>query len=192
MFPMISLIISGGHTQLRLLEDHNTSYVIGDTKDDTIGECLDKASVLFGFGYPGGPIIEKLAVNGRNNYKFSFPKNDKSCDFSFSGLKAEISRLVEKEKKSLNLNDAAFSLQKRLSEILVKKIKNAFFLCKNIKSFSVGGGVIANNFFRDRINKCILEIDKGIKVFFPEIKYSTDNACMIGVRAFFLIKNRDV
>ncbi|CAG8689521.1 5725_t:CDS:2, partial [Ambispora gerdemannii] len=89
---VLTLIISGGHTQIYQLNNHLEFILLGETLDDAIGECLDKSAILLGYNYPGGPIIEKLALKGENNYKLPFPKNDESLDFSFSGLKSEISR----------------------------------------------------------------------------------------------------
>ncbi|CAG8631263.1 12644_t:CDS:2, partial [Ambispora gerdemannii] len=92
IYATLALIISGGHTQIYQLNNHLEFTLLGETLDDAIGECLDKSAILLGYNYPGGPIIEKLALKGKNNYKLPFPKNDESLDFSFSGLKSEISR----------------------------------------------------------------------------------------------------
>ena len=107
----MALIISGGHTQIYQLNSHLDFTLLGETLDDAIGECLDKSAILLGYDYPGGPVIEKLALHGKNTYKLPFPKNDDSLDFSFSGLKSEISRLVNKGKKTINANNLAYSLQ---------------------------------------------------------------------------------
>jgi len=93
--------------------------------DDAIGECLDKSAILLGYNYPGGPIIEKLALTGKSTYQLPLPKNDDSLDFSFSGLKSEIGRLVNKEGKNINANDLTCSLQNVLAEILTKKLKKS-------------------------------------------------------------------
>ncbi|CAG8798369.1 35488_t:CDS:2, partial [Racocetra persica] len=138
-----------------------------ETCDDAIGECLDKSAILLGYNYPGGPIIEKLAQTGKNTYQLPFPKNDETLDFSFSGLKSEIGRLISKEKEKINVNDLACSLQCIVAEILTKKLKRAW-LTVRAKTIIIGG---------------------GIKIFFPEIKYSTDNATMIGVLAYYKTKN---
>jgi N6-L-threonylcarbamoyladenine synthase len=121
----LALIISGGHTQLYQLNNYFNFVLLGETLDDAVGECLDKSAVLLGYNYPGGPIIEKLALNGEKTYKLSLPKNDKSLDFSFSGLKSEVSRLVNREGKNLSVNNLACSLQYTLAEILTKKLKRA-------------------------------------------------------------------
>jgi len=185
-FPALALIISGGHTQIYQLNNHLEFTLLGETLDDAIGECLDKSAILLGYNYPGGPIIEKLALKGKNNYKLPFPKNDESLDFSFSGLKSEISRLISKEKENINANNLACSLQHILAEILVKKLKKAWVIARP-KTIIIGGGVIANNFLRNHLTKNIKKWDKEIKIFIPEIKYSTDNAAMIGILAYYKI-----
>ena len=119
------LIISGGHTQIYQLNSHVEFILLGETLDDAIGECLDKSAILLGYNYPGGPIIEKLALMGKNTYQLPFPKNDASLDFSFSGLKSEVSRLVSQAGKNINVNHLTCSLQNILAEILIKKLKKA-------------------------------------------------------------------
>jgi len=185
----LALIISGGHTQIYRLNSHSDFILLGATCDDAIGECLDKSAILLGYNYPGGPVIEKLAQTGKNTYKLPLPKNDSSLDFSFSGLKSEIGRLVKKEGKNINISDLASSLQYTLAEILTKKLKNAWRKSP-VKTIIVGGGVIANEFLRDYLTKNIEKWDKKIKVFIPEIKYSTDNAAMIGILAYYKISSK--
>jgi len=185
--PVLALIISGGHTQIYQLNNYFEFTLLGETLDDAIGECLDKSAILLGYNYPGGPIIEKLALKGENAYKLPFPKNDESLDFSFSGLKSEISRLVSKEKENINANNLACSLQGILAEILIKKLKKAWLISKS-KSIIIGGGVIANKYLRNYLTKEIKKWNKEIKIFIPEIKYSTDNAAMIGILAYYKIK----
>jgi N6-L-threonylcarbamoyladenine synthase len=180
----LALIISGGHTQIYQLSSHSDFILMGETCDDAVGECLDKSAILLGYSYPGGPIIEKLALAGNNNYQLPLPKNDDSLDFSFSGLKSEVSRLVKREGKNLNINDLACSLQCVLAEILTKKLKNAWLKCRAI-TIIIGGGVIANKFLRNYLTENIKKWDKKMKVFIPEIKYSTDNAAMIGMLAYY-------
>jgi N6-L-threonylcarbamoyladenine synthase len=124
-FPVLALIISGGHTQLYQINNHREFFLLGETLDDAIGECLDKSAILLGYNYPGGPVIEKLALEGENNYKLPLPKNDESLDFSFSGLKSEISRVIKKEGEKLNINDLSCSLQHILARKITKKLKKA-------------------------------------------------------------------
>jgi N6-L-threonylcarbamoyladenine synthase len=121
----LALIISGGHTQIYQLSNHLDFTLLGETLDDAVGECLDKSSILLGYGYPGGPVIEKLALSGKSTYQLPLPKNDGSHDFSFSGLKSKIGRIVSEEGKDINVNDLACSLQCTVAEILTKKLKSA-------------------------------------------------------------------
>jgi N6-L-threonylcarbamoyladenine synthase len=183
-FPALALIISGGHTQIYQLNSHQNFVLLGETLDDAIGECLDKSAILLGYNYPGGPVIEKLALKGKNTYQLPLPKNDGSLDFSFSGLKSEIARIVNKN--GINTNNLACSLQHILAETLVKKLKKAWMITR-AKTIIIGGGVIANKFLRNCLTKNIQQWDRKIKTFIPEIKYSTDNAAMIGILAYYKI-----
>jgi N6-L-threonylcarbamoyladenine synthase len=186
-FPALSLIISGGHTQFYEILNHQEFKVIGETNDDAIGECLDKVAFMMGYNYPGGPIIEKLAINGKNEYKLPFPKNDKTLDLSFSGLKSEIKRTFLRNGESINKNNLSFSLQSTLAKILSKKTLLALKKV-NPKSLIIGGGVISNKIFRKTLINRVNEFNKEIKIFIPEPKYCTDNAAMIGMRAYYKIK----
>ncbi|CAJ0855949.1 17301_t:CDS:10 [Entrophospora sp. SA101] len=116
-------LITCNHLEGHIYASFHFDFVLlGETLDDAIGECLDKSAILLGYDYPGGPIIEKLALKGKNIYKLPFPKNDESLDFSFSGLKSEISRLVSKERENINANNLACSLQdENYSNELIKK-----------------------------------------------------------------------
>ncbi|WNE40906.1 MAG: tRNA N6-adenosine threonylcarbamoyltransferase [Mycoplasmataceae bacterium] len=190
-FPLLALIISGGHTQLYQVNNHHAFILLGETLDDAIGECLDKSAVLLGYNYPGGPIIEKLASIGKNIYNLPIPKNDDSLDFSFSGLKSEIARIVKNKKEDLNINDLACSLQYTLAKKVNKKLKRAWLLNTQTKTIVIGGGVIANQFLRNFLTENINKWDKKIKIFIPEIEYSTDNAAMIGISAYYKLKNTD-
>jgi N6-L-threonylcarbamoyladenine synthase len=187
-FPALSLIISGGHTQFYEILNHQEFKIIGETNDDAIGECLDKAAFMMGYNYPGGPIIEKLAINGKNEYKLPFPKNDKTLGLSFSGLKSEIKRIFLRNGESINKNNLSFSLQSTLAKILSKK---TFLALKKVnpKSFIIGGGVISNKIFRETLINRVNEFNKEIKIFIPEPEYCTDNAAMIGIRAYYKIKS---
>lgn len=188
-FPVLALIISGGHTQLYQINNHFDFILLGETLDDAIGECLDKSAILLGYNYPGGPIIEKLASKGKNVYKLPVPKNDDSLDFSFSGLKSEIARIIKSEKNQLNVNNLAYSLQYVLAKKINKKLEKAWADTK-AKTIVIGGGVIANNFLREYLKKNIKKWDKEIKIFIPEVEYSTDNAAMIGIAAYYRISHK--
>jgi len=183
----LGLIISGGHTQFYKISSHLNFEIIGQTLDDAVGECLDKAAVIMGYNYPGGPIIEKLALNGKKSYKLPFPKNDKTLDFSFSGLKSEIKRIALKEGELLNHNDLSFSLQEILADIFIKKMNLALNQVKP-KTIIFGGGVISNQFLRKKFLSFVKKFDENIEVFIPDVEYSTDNAAMISILAFYQIK----
>jgi N6-L-threonylcarbamoyladenine synthase len=187
-FPVLALIISGGHTQLYQINNHREFFLLGETLDDAIGECLDKSAILLGYNYPGGPVIEKLALEGENNYKLPLPKNDESLDFSFSGLKSEISRVIKKEGEKLNINDLSCSLQHILARKITKKLKKAWLITQ-AKTIVIGGGVIANKFLRNHLIKNVNKWDEKIRIFIPEIEYSTDNAAMIGITAYYKINH---
>lgn len=187
-FPALGLIISGGHTQFYKINSHLNFEIIGQTLDDAVGECLDKAAVIMGYNYPGGPVIERLALNGKKNYKLPFPKNDKTLDFSFSGLKSEIKRISLKEGLLLNHNDLSFSLQEKLADIFIKKINLALNQVKP-KTMIFGGGVISNKLLRKKFLSTVKKFDENIEVFIPDIEYSTDNAAMISILAYYQIKN---
>ncbi|WNE40322.1 MAG: tRNA N6-adenosine threonylcarbamoyltransferase [Mycoplasmataceae bacterium] len=187
-FPVLALIISGGHTQLYQVNNHHDFVLLGETLDDAIGECLDKSAILLGYNYPGGPVIEKLALEGKNTYKLPIPKNDDSLDFSFSGLKSKISRIVKKEEENLNINDLSCSLQHILARKITKKLKKAWLIIQ-AETIVIGGGVIANKFLRNHLIKNINKWDQKINIFIPEIEYSTDNAAMIGITAYYKINH---
>lgn len=187
-FPALSLIISGGHTQFYEILNHKEFKIIGETIDDAIGECLDKVAFMMGHNYPGGPAIEKLAINGKNEYKLPFPKNDKTLDLSFSGLKSEIKRIFLKNKELINKNNLSFSLQSTLAKILSNKTLLALKKV-NPKSFIIGGGVISNETFRKTLIDKVSEFNKDIKIFIPKPEYCTDNAAMIGMSAYYKIKH---
>ncbi|CAG8506952.1 5168_t:CDS:10 [Racocetra fulgida] len=176
-FPVLALIISGGHTQLYQVNNHGAFSLLGETSDDAIGECLDKSAILLGYSYPGGPIIEQLALTGKNTYQLPLPKNDNSLDFSFSGLKSAVRRLIEKEGEKLNIPDLAYSLQHTLAKILVNKVFKALEQQK-FASVVCGGGVVANQFIFSYLKKSLVENFPTVKLFVPEKKYCTDNAAM--------------
>ncbi|CAH1756449.1 3920_t:CDS:10 [Entrophospora sp. SA101] len=165
----------GGHTQLYQLNSHFDFVLLGETLDDAIGECLDKSAILLGYDYPGGPIIEKLALKGKNIYKLPFPKNDESLDFSFSGLKSEISRLVSKERENINANNLACSLQdENYSNELIKKEIEMLTIGKYVNAkhdYLVEGLLNISNFtklkslyfFDNKITKLVIDNCPKIK-----------------------------
>ena len=207
-FPVLALVISGGHTQLYYLKKHLEFELLGQTRDDAIGECLDKVSLLLGYTYPGGPIIERLALTGRDTYSLPLTKLDKSYDFSFSGLKTAVRKLIDQSRiynesktskgmtlhnnkitqtnKMLNINDLAYSLQSTLAKILTFKIEKTLNH-KPVNTIVLGGGVTANQYLTDYFQKLLQA--KKISLFVPHKKYCTDNAAMIGILAYYKTKN---
>lgn len=186
IFPALTLIISGGHTQIYQLNKHCDFTLLGTTNDDAIGECLDKSAVLLGYSYPGGPIIEQLALSGKNTYQLPVPKNDQSCDFSFSGLKSAVRQIVEKERGKLNISDLAYSLQFTLAKTLALKIEKAL-IKKNFASLVLGGGVVANQFLVAYLANFLHQKYPTVKMFIPRKNYCTDNAAMVGILAYYKI-----
>ena len=190
-FPFIGVTISGGHTQLILVEDYFKMTEIGTTLDDAIGEAFDKCGKKMGLNYPAGPEIDKLACKGNPNaFIFPVPKV-KNFDVSYSGVKtAFINLLNNKVSKSSdfvknNLNDLCASIQKTLVKIIVEKIEKAK-KSLNINVVVIGGGVAANSEIR-RVLK-----DKSVRekweVFLPQFQYTTDNAAMVGIVGYHKLK----
>ena len=188
-FPFIALTVSGGHTQLVLVKNYLEFVQIGTTLDDAAGEAFDKCGKLLGLDYPSGPNIDFLSKSGNENkFDFNKPKID-GLNFSFSGLKTSFKYFLQNKQDSFvknNLNDLCASLQKVIVEILIEKILNARDKTK-IKNIVVCGGVSANSYLRKQL--LILENNKEINLFIPNINYSTDNAAMIGVNGYFKFIN---
>ena len=182
LFPFLVLLVSGGHTQLISASGIGRYEVIGETIDDAVGETFDKASQLLGLGYPGGPAIEKLSKFGDDRV-FSLPKpllNDKSLNFSLSGLKTAFMLQTKRISKDVNYNqlkcDLAASLQKTVSEILVAKSRAAI-RSTGFKKLIFAGGVAANK----NIRRTMLNLQKELEVdiFLPPANLCTDNGLMI-------------
>ena len=188
-FPFLCLTVSGGHTQIVLVEDHLKMKVIGTTIDDAAGEAFDKAAKMLGFPYPGGPLIDKNAKNG-NALKFEFSKpNIPNYDYSFSGLKTSILYFLQKQLKlndnfiAENLEDLCASIQKAIIDTLLKKVQKAS-QDLNISEIAIAGGVSANSGLRDALTK--LSSEKKWNVYFPKFEYCTDNAAMIAITGRFM------
>ena len=191
-FPLLSLVISGGHTELVYMEDHLKFEKLGGTLDDAVGECYDKVARVVGIPYPGGPSIDRMAHIGKTSYKLPLPLNDDSYNFSFSGLKSAVINLSHNEEQrgtKLNKEDLAASFQKVVVETISKKVEKAIKE-KNIKYFVTAGGVAANRGIRESLTK-VCENAK-IEYSFPEIKYCTDNAAMIATAGYFYYVNNRV
>jgi len=189
-YPLISLIVSGGHTDLILMKSEDNFEYLGSTLDDAIGEAFDKVARILDLPYPGGPNVEKYALEGTPTYKMPQIMNDESFNFSFSGIKSHCNNLVHNEHQrgnEINKNDLACSFQNCVTSHLVDKTKKAL-LKYNIKTFLLSGGVAANSFIRNSLKNMCDEID--VEMHMPEKKYCTDNAAMIGAAAYVLYKHK--
>jgi N6-L-threonylcarbamoyladenine synthase len=182
-------VISGGHTEIVLFKDHVNYEILGETLDDAAGEALDKAAKLLGLGYPGGPVIERLAnqVNNQDFYHFPRPMlKSHDLNFSFSGLKTSFYyyvRDLSENEKIKKIKELSSSYQEAVFETLEKKLELAIEKT-GINRVIVGGGVSANQYLRKKFRK-LLKKYKGY-VLFPPYKYLTgDNAAMIGVAAYY-------
>ncbi|MGW7977318.1 tRNA (adenosine(37)-N6)-threonylcarbamoyltransferase complex transferase subunit TsaD [Staphylococcus xylosus] len=186
-FPVMSLIVSGGHTELIYMKDHLNFEVIGETRDDAVGEAYDKVARTIGLSYPGGPQVDKLAAQGQDSYDFPRVWLDKdSYDFSFSGLKsAVINKLhnVRQKGEEINEADVATSFQNSVVEVLVGKSISA---CEayNVNQLIVAGGVASNKGLRSALSEACES--HNITLSIPSPKLCTDNAAMIGAAAHYL------
>ncbi|MDD4026578.1 MAG: tRNA (adenosine(37)-N6)-threonylcarbamoyltransferase complex transferase subunit TsaD [Candidatus Shapirobacteria bacterium] len=187
-FPALAMTVSGGHTKLVLVEKIGKYKVIGETLDDAAGEALDKAAKMMGLGYPGGPILERLAEKGDKNYlKLPRPlSNQKNFDYSFSGLKTSFYYQIKdwpKEKIGQNLANLSATFQDAVFDSLLIKFRKAIEFYKP-KTLLVSGGVLANLELRKRLRKLAKETKTPI--FMPVKKqFNTDNAAMIGIAAYY-------
>ena len=206
-YPSLGLLISGGHTELVLIKDKLKYNIIGKTLDDAVGEAYDKSARLIGIEYPGGPEISKNAENFEKKHKdVDLNKNKKELvklprpmihkpnfDFSFSGLKTAVLYIVKAEEKirkkiSQNFKELlSAEIEDSISEVLYKKTKKAIEKYKT-KNLLVGGGVSANNRIRKELKK--LEKEEKIRVYFPDKKYTGDNALMISIAGYLNWKNK--
>ena len=188
-FPFIALTVSGGHTQLVLVNGPLEFIQIGTTLDDAAGEAFDKSGKLMNLDYPAGPKIDKLSKDGDpNKFKFSKP-SVKDLNFSFSGLKTNFKNFISKQPIGFvedNLSDLCASIQSTIVNILIDKIKMARDK-HGINEFVICGGVSANSFLRKKLNE--LEKNDNINTYVPKVSYSTDNAAMIGINGYFKFKN---
>ncbi len=184
-FPVIALVVSGGHTELIYMKEDYSFEKIGSTLDDAVGEAYDKVARVIGLGYPGGPLVDKLAQTGTDNYNLPTPLDDNTYNFSFSGLKSAVINLVHNEKQrgnEINPADLAKSFQNRVIDILTKKTMRAIQEY-HVKQLLVAGGVAANKGLRAKLEE---ECQKNnIDIVIPRISYCTDNAAMIGAAAFY-------
>lgn len=187
--PFVCLMVSGGHTALLKVDDYTKIRLIGSTVDDSVGECFDKVARVLGLSYPGGPNIDRLAKSGKNVIKFNYHEALKDTfNFSFSGLKTAVVNYVhnnEQAGREFSAEDVAASFQELVIDELSEKAVRCS-LKENCKTLVVAGGVGANTRLREKLKeKCEKE---NITVYFPDLKYCTDNAAMIGSMAYYYLK----
>ncbi|MDD5431790.1 MAG: tRNA (adenosine(37)-N6)-threonylcarbamoyltransferase complex transferase subunit TsaD [Candidatus Omnitrophica bacterium] len=182
--PFIALVVSGGHTSLFYVKDFDKIEILGETQDDACGEAFDKVAKILGLGYPGGPIIEKIAQKGNpKNIKFRCSGTKKPLNFSFSGIKTAVLYYYQKHKDQEL--DIAASFQETVIDSLISK---AFLACKvkKIKTLVIGGGVAANNRLRNKFFESAKA--QGVKCFFPPKLLCMDNAAMVAGFGYRLYK----
>jgi len=194
-FPVLCLIVSGGHTQLVLMKKNMRFDIVGETVDDAVGEAFDKVAKLLGLGYPGGPMVEKLAKCGDGDRIFLPRPMLRSGDlnFSFSGLKTAVLYETRKEE---NINekyraDICASFQSAVIEVLTAKTIAAAKKYK-VKNIFLGGGVSANKALCKGLGAGIKKNLPGVEFSFPEFKFTTDNALMIAIAGYYHIKDKDI
>ncbi len=181
-FPYLLLLVSGGHCQILVVEGVGKYKKLGGTIDDSIGEAFDKTAKMLGLGYPGGPAVEKHAEKG-NPDKFDLPRpllGKAGCDFSFSGLKTAIYRIVEANKNKNITDDMCASFQKTAGEIVEDRMRNAIEVFKDKyggKHMVIAGGVAANKYLRNIFHN--LGGEYSLDVVTPPLKLCTDNAAMV-------------
>ena len=191
VYPSLVLLLTGGHTQIYLMQSSNEIKLLGGSVDDAIGEVFDKTARLIGIGYPGGLEIEKRAETGDENF-FVLPMpltKEKNFNFSFSGIKTHINLLTKKNKvDDIFIDNLSASFQKTMSEIIITKIKTALMILKErgivINSISVVGGVSNNRYIKRKLKDFIDK--KNIELYYPLKEMMSDNAAMI---AWACIKN---
>lgn len=208
-FPLIALIISGGHTQIVKMSAHQQFEIIGTTRDDAVGECFDKIAKILGLPYPGGPSITKAAATGNPNaYSFPHPLSG-TLDFSFSGLKTAVLREVQRAtNKPISFPssqlaafltdqqraDFAASFEQTSVDILIEKINLALKQNPETESLIIAGGVSANQRLRHDLNSYIEQqnskLHNKINLFFPEPRFSGDNGAMVASAAYYEVKSQ--
>ena len=194
-FPYMCLLISGGNSQIILVEDYNKMSILGQTIDDAAGEAFDKCAKVMGLPYPGGPHIDRLAQEGNpERFKFSKP-HIPGLDYSFSGLKTSFLYTLRDELKKdpdfieKNKADLAASLQKTIIDILIDKLAKAVKEHPEIKQIAIGGGVSANSGVRNAVAEFCER--RGLKAFIPKRAFTTDNAAMVAIAGLFIFKDKE-
>jgi N6-L-threonylcarbamoyladenine synthase len=189
-FPAVSLVVSGGHTQIILMKKIGDYKILGETRDDAAGECFDKTAKILGLGYPGGPIISELAKKGGNELPRPMILT-KDYDFSFSGLKTAVlydykKRDKKTQKSNKYIREMCFQIQQAIIDVLIKKTLKAA-KDYNAKTIMLGGGVSANKELKKQFRN---KIPKDIDYIFPETILSTDNALMTAITGYYHRKEK--
>jgi N6-L-threonylcarbamoyladenine synthase len=180
-FPLLALVVSGGHTELVYMKEDYDFEILGTTQDDAIGEAYDKVARVMELGYPGGPAIDSLAKQGTTQYVLPRVKTEKPLDFSFSGLKSAVLQLVLKEERQgreLNKANLAYAFQEAVLDEVLLKTKKALEIVE-VRQVVLAGGVSANSRLRERLLK-MMESYPDIACSIPPLWCTTDNAAMIG------------
>ena len=187
-FPLIALVVSGGHTELIYMKEDYSFERIGGTLDDAVGEAYDKVARVMNLAYPGGPKVDALAHEGNVTYDLPFPLDDDSYNFSFSGLKSAVINLVHNEIQrgnEIRIADLAATFQNRVINILTKKTMKALKEY-NVENLIIAGGVSANKGIRDSFTQLCSE--SSITLTIPAFEHCTDNAAMIGAAGYYAYK----
>jgi N6-L-threonylcarbamoyladenine synthase len=183
-FPFVVLVVSGGHTELIHVPEYGVYELIGKTRDDAAGECIDKVSKMLGLGFPGGKIIDELSAKGDKSF-YNFPRGMKnSLDFSFSGLKTSVKYYIEKHESQYirdNISNIAASFLDSVTDSLSDKLFKAVKKYK-VNTVLLAGGVSANSVLRKKVEDFAMK--KKIKFYYPTPKYCTDNAAMVAITAY--------
>jgi len=190
-FPLLALVVSGGHTELVLMREHFDFVKLGETQDDAVGEAYDKIARIFGLAYPGGPQVDKLAQSGKDTMNFPRPMIDShDYNFSFSGLKSHVINQYHNQRQrqeTISIENYCRSFQEAVTDVVVKKTE----IAKNeyrVKQVIVAGGVAANKGLRAKMQATITDVP----VYFPALQYCTDNAAMIAVAGYFKYQKHPV
>lgn len=190
-FPLLALVVSGGNTELVYMKNHLDFEVIGETKDDAIGESFDKVARVLGLPYPGGVEIDKLSKLGEHKYKLPIPLHDDSLNVSYSGLKTAVINLVNKEKMmghEIDVPSMCKSFQDVAVDEIIRRVEKASEIY-DIKMVSLAGGVSANSYLREKIVE-LFKDRNNIEVVLPPIWCTTDNAAMIAKLGSYLYKEK--
>lgn len=189
-FPLICLVISGGHTEIIYMKEDYSFEKIGGTLDDSIGEAYDKVARVIDVPYPGGPVIDRYSKMGHNTYKLPLPMDDGSYNFSFSGIKSAVINLAHNEKQrgnEINKYDLSCSFQKTIVDILTKKTMMAVKEY-GVKQLLLAGGVSANSGIREKFKELCEK--ENVELVVPNMKYCTDNAAMIAAAGYYMYKDK--